>query len=530
MTRTRIENFSAKVIERLRNRVGLRCSNPDCRRPTAAPGPGEIGVTLVGEAAHIHAASAGGPRYLATMGTEERRSIDNALWLCSICHIKVDRNPHQFDAALLKDWKRRAELSATAELGQQLPTAADAQRLLMAALDASPRHLPLNAIANVVGATEAYLRAMDPRFAVRASYTNGAPHYTIEALEPVQLSFKANNLDAEALAGLRAMFDHGTPVTMQASQVTIDGSQLMAHIVDLAVAEKASLTISTREVSAVLKLKLCEPASNQIVAFDDMPGAIKVGRRSIEFEGRNCGGILQISFRKLFDETPLTDGQFWADLASWDGRDVRRLPYHDTLATLFSKLASGWNLEFALEVEGRVILQGSFNSDDRQQGYFGTMNTLLGYSIRARSVANFMNERVLFRSSVSFTKEENRALADAVEVFELKCVHGREEQVSNVRCRLMASDDQIIERLQGSRAPLEVMICAEEREPIKIFDQIVILPPVEVVLNAVVAKVLANRKRSNGERRDLQVEFEPSDGYQCMVRYGSLPNPVATVS
>jgi hypothetical protein len=54
-------------------RVAHRCSNPNCRAPTAGPQV-EAGKTLnVGVAAHISAAAPGGPRYDPALPPEQRR-------------------------------------------------------------------------------------------------------------------------------------------------------------------------------------------------------------------------------------------------------------------------------------------------------------------------------------------------------------------------------------------------------------------------------------------------------------------------
>lgn len=66
------DNFKQRDITKLSQRVALRCSNPDCRVPTAAPGETELGVNSIGVAAHIHAASPGGPRYDPSMTSLER--------------------------------------------------------------------------------------------------------------------------------------------------------------------------------------------------------------------------------------------------------------------------------------------------------------------------------------------------------------------------------------------------------------------------------------------------------------------------
>jgi len=90
------DDFPKKVIEPLRARVNNRCSNPNCRVPTTGPTTDNEKVNNIGVAAHITAASPGGPRYDPSMRKEERKSIRNAIWLCSNCSIKIDRDPSKY--------------------------------------------------------------------------------------------------------------------------------------------------------------------------------------------------------------------------------------------------------------------------------------------------------------------------------------------------------------------------------------------------------------------------------------------------
>jgi hypothetical protein len=102
------DNFSAKTIRTLADRVGYLCSNPDCRRPTSGPALAEDKAVNVGVAAHITAASPGGPRYDESLPQEERRSASNAIWLCHICAKLIDSDIPRFPTDLLRKWKQDA--------------------------------------------------------------------------------------------------------------------------------------------------------------------------------------------------------------------------------------------------------------------------------------------------------------------------------------------------------------------------------------------------------------------------------------
>ena len=119
------DNFKESVKAALRDRVAHRCSNPNCRVSTAAPGSGATGVIRGGDAAHITGASPRGPRYDASISSAERSSIGNGIWLCVVCARKVDHDQDTYSIGLLRGWKASAEAAATQEFGRPLVT--DAQ-------------------------------------------------------------------------------------------------------------------------------------------------------------------------------------------------------------------------------------------------------------------------------------------------------------------------------------------------------------------------------------------------------------------
>lgn len=67
------DDFSLSTKELLAKRVAYRCSNPACRHVTSGPQIDSAKVVNIGVAAHITAASAGGPRFDPAMTPDERQ-------------------------------------------------------------------------------------------------------------------------------------------------------------------------------------------------------------------------------------------------------------------------------------------------------------------------------------------------------------------------------------------------------------------------------------------------------------------------
>lgn len=109
------DDFTQAITQRLAKRVGFRCSNPDCRKPTSGPGA-DGGTVSLGVAAHITAASKGGPRFNEHLTNEGRRAAENGIWLCQQCSRLVDADDSAYEVTDLIEWKSFAEAAAAVEL------------------------------------------------------------------------------------------------------------------------------------------------------------------------------------------------------------------------------------------------------------------------------------------------------------------------------------------------------------------------------------------------------------------------------
>lgn len=108
------DDFPKRIQDALAKRVGVRCSNPACRKSTAGPRAESDRSVNIGVAAHITAASPGGPRFDSTLTHEQRQDADNGIWLCQNCAKLVDNDTTKYDTEILRNWKRTAETLALA--------------------------------------------------------------------------------------------------------------------------------------------------------------------------------------------------------------------------------------------------------------------------------------------------------------------------------------------------------------------------------------------------------------------------------
>lgn len=100
------DNFNKPTRRELGELVNFKCVRPACGKLTRGPSEDRSRVVNAGQAAHITAASKNGPRYNATLTSEQRRALDNGAHLCVFCATVVDRDPDDFPPQMLEEWQR----------------------------------------------------------------------------------------------------------------------------------------------------------------------------------------------------------------------------------------------------------------------------------------------------------------------------------------------------------------------------------------------------------------------------------------
>lgn len=103
------DDFSQPTKNLLAKQAGHRCTHPSCGKPTSGADESGTGAINIGVAAHITAASSGGPRYDPALTSEQRKDASNGIWLCQDHAHAIDADDSGFSAETLRTWKRQAE-------------------------------------------------------------------------------------------------------------------------------------------------------------------------------------------------------------------------------------------------------------------------------------------------------------------------------------------------------------------------------------------------------------------------------------
>jgi hypothetical protein len=512
------DNFSKSIIDTLKARVAHRCSNPDCRVPTSAPSSKDK-VNNIGIAAHICAASPGGPRYDSSMTPEKRKSLSNGIWLCSNCSIDIDRDERYYTVSILNKWKSDAEGTARIELGKKLPSNGETIDTVTAALTGFPKSYIANAISNVHQASKKSLESLDPRFLVKTAHSDGNTSIGIYAKENVSLSMTIDDENAkEYMEKHRQLIEHGKDVEIKSNAITIEGSKLFEEIFG---SNDGNFRILARKLKATQKLWLVQKGTNLLESFDDIQGEISFGTKSFTFKGTSCDELFSFSYQKSLDESQdKANITMSLCLDRWEGVSLRFLPYLTKLSMLFEKMSQGWDIFTSLEINGMKVLS-SVGMDVSSWDYVIDTHSFLNYINRCRIISEKFNFDISYTSNVSYTSEDHQYIADVADVIEGKQVYDVSNITSNASCELIVDNEcKNVKALVEVIEPDSLRMVQQIGEDIELFGINVNLPAKIISLDSVLPKIYKDiNDLKCGDV--VKVEWLPQEDFKCIVSYES---------
>ncbi len=348
------DDFLGTTKRLLRNRVGGRCSNPECRVPTDAPSEeGPEKVNSIGKAAHITAAAPGpgARRYNSALKPIERRSIHNGIWLCGSCADKIDKDDKTYTVALLHEWKRKAEESAKREQGKKLPDEQDAVNTLVAAATGQTAVFLPNLMANASKAASGYLEKLDPRFAVETNFHNGSIHYAIHPKEPVDFKIISDYIYRKELREeIEESVKHGRDFVIDGNHVKLEGIPIIKEFEKRYTINNYKFEHLSRK-NITVRLKTISPDSKAESFFYDLHGYAVLGTESIRIEAGGLNGLFLTKI-KMPIEGKTAEVIFTVNFKLWDGLQLNSIQYFDKIYQLHYEMINNWKLNISAESEG----------------------------------------------------------------------------------------------------------------------------------------------------------------------------------
>lgn len=409
------DDFPKEVRRELCLRVASICSCPTCRKVTTGPTQGMTRSTIIGKAAHIHAASSGGPRYLESMTAAERKHFNNGIWLCSDCAVRIDMDPLQFPAEILREWKATAEAEADARLGRKSGDKGDIAELLSQTLGAFPKRLIPEGIHNVHRASAIALEGLDPHFSVKTSYRDGVTAIEVQAKggpRSFTMSVSPGYQD-EFAEKYRALIEVGAPLNAPAGVIAIGGSPLFAALQDGDA--QGTWTISPRgeEVRVQIAFFLDESQSENI----EGKGTLSKGLNGMTVIAVFLDGLIEVRL-----STATSDGPAYKkwnvtfNLSQWEGCDIRGLRYFSVLKSFSETIRKGAGVQISLQrVEGDLRwyrFSGTYQDEP------ASLNLFIDFIDACRTVAEFCKASIKYWENYSTSVQDANEIRKVAEMIE----------------------------------------------------------------------------------------------------------------
>jgi len=515
---TKRDNFKVNTINALRTRVASRCSNPACRVPTTGPTKDNTKVNNIGTAAHITAASPGGPRYDKSLTFEQRRSIDNAIWLCTNCSKDIDNDTEAYSVELLKNWKKSAEDSAKKDLGKPLPDDNYVIKSLTSALIGQYNTYLPKLISNACQATSQALENLDPRFAVKTSYSKGVNHYDIMAKQRVDTKLSISpEYQKEFLEKYTNLLDHGEKLSISSEAIDIKGSPLIEEIQKNTKGKFEFTSAHSKEAN--LGIWLLSPDGKNKFRFNDINGVALLGRKSISIELSGLNGIFNLRIRIFYKNYIPIDGKFdiYLDFENWNKKQLLQLPYIDKLHEFYNKIYQGWQFNFSLEIEGLHITSGHSSEINIQEQFIQDFSHL-NFIFMVREISKNLNISIEYNNSFEYTADFNLKIRELFEILGTGTTVSSKNIEENAKCTIEAFDDlsNIIEIKKMKGKVTTIRIEQQEQETISLFNQSIILPKLSHILTGVSPHI--NSDISNLNPGDLvEIEWIPTENCEYKI-------------
>lgn len=512
-------DFSDGVKQTLFREVNGHCAAPGCDKYTSAGKAGKPEESFVlGEAAHICAASPGGPRYDRTMSDEERESSSNGIWLCRAHAREIDVDPDRFTAQHLREWKRLAIERARSRIDTKpyrYQEAIDLVRQLLPIAGHTP--LPLSgAIQELLRVTDHALQELDPRFIVQSDLLGGQRYVHLSPVgESVDLSIRiADGHVQEFWEKNQRLLDHAEPMTMPLDVVEFE-SPLFRELLT----ERGGIfSVDPVPQPALNTLELHHPTTGEVRHYESFLGQVRRGNQSMTFEGSTCGGLFVMSYQCLRG-TPSTFPRMSIAirLEMWEGRPLHHLPYLENAREIFAAIAEGWLLRTALKVEGQTAFSGELTFNPDQKAFFESSSQFLKYTYLCQQVAKRFGVEVQFKDSATYSLRQLGEMRTVLRLASGEKLEVDPQHAPDGLQHIIPTDAVLLEYPDLTEKGTETIVCTRTGGTLDLFGTKLPLPHLYVELTAVHHRYAT--EPVDKDRMRVHVRFERAADCRCFAYY-----------
>jgi hypothetical protein len=422
MPKHKRDEFSQKTRDTLRLRVANSCSNPECKILSLEPQKSNSSkVSDTGAAAHICAAAPGGPRYDPTMTAEARKSIDNAIWLCRHCSIKIDNDPVAYPIELLHQWKRNAEFRISKNSNKMFYTHEESeykvQRSFLTSIGMNINEKFNYSLSEISKSINKYFNDLDPRLDIKYSHLEGLDHFKISTTgssidNPVLINFSPENTH-EYKEKYNEFLEHGKSFTFNISTITSNSEGL--NILFPPNLKDGFVTVN-QENKLKAFVEILDSNDNNIIDFEDF---IRIGKSSFSFNSSKFEGLLSLKIDKapLHKRSQRKDTTLFLDYKIWDNQNILSLKYFDQIYKIYKRIIDKSEFYLKIYINGSIAYSTKYEFKDEN---LRSLFSLLSYTYHSRILSEILDLNINFTSECPFTSDEHQAIYDTILAIENK--------------------------------------------------------------------------------------------------------------
>lgn len=500
------DNFTKPVIAQLAARADNTCSI--CGAVTQFPSSTAQNTSKVGIAAHICAASLGGPRYSLEMSTQQRTAYDNGIWLCAVCATLIDREPDQYPPDLLKKYKNATEAKARKLIGKRRLDNEDVTNQIKSLIFGVPVSKSLATIANAHAAVAQSLEDLDPRFSVFTSHSKNGVSVQLMARENIPFTLR---IDREALPNWRsqyqALIEHGEGFKAPTRHLELKGSLLLDQIQKDIAGNNGQLIFEPLGDEIRLQWFLIDPQQEIKIDLMDLTGSVIRGTKSGTMKLAGYDGLLKVTFRVSLENGQLIPKfNITLDTGSWEGCDIRALPHLQPLKQFFEKIQKGWSIATSIIQNYQYFEIGKLTLGKQNQG-IAEIAQFLEYTVAAKHLAQKLNKSIRYPRDGVVTHEEQWALENFLEWLNRSESPPQVKQSGRIFAKLIVDNpDHLVRAVENQQ--LQTVRSQGSFPPLNIFGQKIEVPSIEWILQPTLISTTADIKSiKQGDEIDVIYKY-----------------------
>jgi hypothetical protein len=454
------------------------------------------------------------------MTVEERKSIDNAIWLCANCSIDIDRDIEFYTVSFLKSWRKTATDKARNELGRRLHSEKDTIDTVSAALTGFSKDYLTNAIANVHAATEKSLETLDPRFSVHSSRKNSKTTIRLNAKEEIDCALSVPVAGNELLNDqYQSYVDHGNDVVIDTQGMQLTGSRLLETLFS---SKKGRVKFSGRKLKAHQKLWLVQKGTGKFEHFDDIQGYLQYGSKTFTFHGDACDGILGFNYHQAHNinigELNKAEMTFSLNYDKWKNSKLATLHYIEKLSSFYSKVSDGWEFFTSLEVNGDTVFSSN-GYDFSDKDFIKENAEVLSYLLAAKVICKTFGFNVQFDKNGSYTPKGYKQILDIAEILNNNTGFREQSLSAQITFKVeLQSDVNDPKAFKDETKPHNLEFPIDEREVINLFGHTLSLPKRAISIKNTGLKLIT-AKPALVAKSSIEFECVPLKGFHYKVTY-----------